>query len=172
MSKQVDWTELRQRYLPEPDSLPLPKNIELPVFPRVVTEFMRRMEDPHTEVREIAKIIETDSNLTCDLLRHVNSSAMGRRIKANSVLQALTALGLKRCKLFLLTAAAQSAVRGMKNGLIDIDDARQVARYELIRAAGCLKPGCCTTAIFFTRRIHGALQHYLRDHGRLVRIPP
>ena len=143
MSKQVDWTELRQRYLPEPDSLPLPKNIELPVFPRVVTEFMRRMEDPHTEVREIAKIIETDSNLTCDLLRHVNSSAMGRRIKANSVLQALTALGLKRCKLFLLTAAAQSAVRGMKNGLIDIDDFWSVnIERGLFAREVALKIGC------------------------------
>jgi RNA polymerase sigma-B factor len=55
-------------------------------------------------------------------------------------------------------------------GLIELDDARQVARYELIRAAACLKPGCCTTAAFLKRRIHGALQHYLRDHGRLVRV--
>jgi hypothetical protein len=55
-------------------------------------------------------------------------------------------------------------------GLIELDDARQVARYELIRAAACLKPGCCTTAAYLKQRIHGALQHYLRDHGRLVRV--
>jgi hypothetical protein len=36
--------------------------------------------------------------------------------------------------------------------------------------AACLKPGCCTTAAFLKRRIHGALQHYLRDHSRLVRV--
>lgn len=48
--------------------------------------------------------------------------------------------------------------------------ARQVARYELIRAAACVKPGCCTTAAFLKRRIHGALQHYLRDYGRPVRV--
>jgi RNA polymerase sigma factor (sigma-70 family) len=53
-------------------------------------------------------------------------------------------------------------------GLIELDDARQEARYELIRAAACLKPGCCTTAVYLKRRIHAALQHYLRDHGRLV----
>jgi RNA polymerase sigma-B factor len=45
-----------------------------------------------------------------------------------------------------------------------------VGRYELIRAAACLKPGCCTSAAFLKQRIHGALQHYLRDHGRLVRV--
>jgi RNA polymerase sigma-B factor len=55
-------------------------------------------------------------------------------------------------------------------GLIELDDARQVASFELIRAAACLKPGCCTSAAFLKRSIHGALQHYLRDHGRLVRV--
>jgi RNA polymerase sigma-B factor len=55
-------------------------------------------------------------------------------------------------------------------GLIELDDARQVARYELVRTAACLKPGCCTSAAYLKRRIHGALQHYLRDHGRLVRV--
>jgi RNA polymerase sigma factor (sigma-70 family) len=54
--------------------------------------------------------------------------------------------------------------------LIELNDARQVARYELIRAAACLKPGCCTTAAFLKQRIHGALQLYLRDHGRPVRV--
>jgi RNA polymerase sigma-B factor len=44
------------------------------------------------------------------------------------------------------------------------------ARYELIRAAACLKPGCCTTAACLKQSIHGALQHYLRDHGRLERV--
>lgn len=118
----VDWTALRSAHLPEPDSSPLPPNIELPIFPRVVTEFMRRVEDPNTEIREIAKIIETDTNLTCDLLRHVNSAAFARRSKANSAVQALTTLGLRRCKLFLLTAAAQSSVRGMKFGLLDANE--------------------------------------------------
>jgi RNA polymerase sigma factor (sigma-70 family) len=55
-------------------------------------------------------------------------------------------------------------------GLIELDDARQVARYELIHAASCVKPGCCTSAAYLKTRIQGALQHYLRDHGRLVRV--
>jgi RNA polymerase sigma factor (sigma-70 family) len=45
-----------------------------------------------------------------------------------------------------------------------------VVRYELICAAACLKPGCCTSAAYLKQRIQGALQHYLRDHGRLVRV--
>jgi RNA polymerase sigma factor (sigma-70 family) len=54
--------------------------------------------------------------------------------------------------------------------LIELDDARQVARFELIRAAACLKAGF-HPAPFLKPRIQGALQHYLRDHGRLVRVP-
>jgi RNA polymerase sigma-B factor len=54
--------------------------------------------------------------------------------------------------------------------LIELDDAHQVARFELIRAAACLRPRSCTTAAFLKCRIQGALQHYLRDHGRLVRV--
>jgi RNA polymerase sigma-B factor len=54
--------------------------------------------------------------------------------------------------------------------LIEIDGARQVARFELIRAAACLKPRCCTSAAYLKLRMQGALQHYLRDHGRLVRV--
>jgi DNA-directed RNA polymerase specialized sigma subunit len=54
--------------------------------------------------------------------------------------------------------------------LIELDDARQAARYELNRAAACLKPGYCTAAAFLKQRIHEALQHYLLDHARLARV--
>ncbi|WP_051016987.1 hypothetical protein [Cyanobium gracile] len=54
--------------------------------------------------------------------------------------------------------------------LIELVDARQVARFELIRAAACLKAGF-HPAPFLKPRIQGALQHYQRDHGGLVRVP-
>jgi RNA polymerase sigma-B factor len=54
--------------------------------------------------------------------------------------------------------------------LIEIDDARQVARFELLNAVACLMPRCCTSAAYLKLRMQGALQHYLRDHGRLVRV--
>ncbi len=54
--------------------------------------------------------------------------------------------------------------------LIDRDDAKQVARLELVRAARCLKPGLPPVP-FLKPRIEGALRHHLRDHSRLVRVP-
>jgi RNA polymerase sigma factor (sigma-70 family) len=53
--------------------------------------------------------------------------------------------------------------------LIEFDDAHQVARFELIRAAACLKAGF-HPLLSSKSRIQGALQHHLRDHGRLVRV--
>ncbi len=53
--------------------------------------------------------------------------------------------------------------------LIQLDDARRVARHELIRAAACVKPGYAT-AVFLKLLIQGVLQHCSHDHGRLVRF--
>ena len=55
--------------------------------------------------------------------------------------------------------------------LIEIDDARQVARFELLNAVACLMPRCCTSAAYLKLRMQGARQHYLRDHRRLVGTP-
>jgi RNA polymerase sigma-B factor len=54
--------------------------------------------------------------------------------------------------------------------LIKLNDASQVARFELIRAAACLK-AVFHPAPFLKPRIQGALQHYLGEHGSLLRVP-
>jgi DNA-directed RNA polymerase specialized sigma subunit len=56
-------------------------------------------------------------------------------------------------------------------GLIELDDARQVARYEQIRPPPASNRDAVPQAAYLKQLIHGALQHYLRDHGRLVRFP-
>ena len=63
----TDWTAIRRAYLPEMDASLLPSDAELPIFPRVVTDFMRKADDPNSDLRQVAQIIETDTNLTCEL---------------------------------------------------------------------------------------------------------
>ncbi len=118
----TDWTAIRRAYLPELGASPLPPQIELPIFPRVVGEFLRRADDPNSDLKSVSRVIETDSNLTCELLRHVNSASLGRRFKAASVQQAISTLGLRRSKLFLMTAAVQSSLRGIRSELLDLND--------------------------------------------------
>lgn len=54
--------------------------------------------------------------------------------------------------------------------LVEQDDCIQVAREALLRAASRCRPGD-PPAPYLRRCIQGALQHYLRDQVRLVRVP-
>lgn len=118
----TDWNAILRAYLPEMDSSLLPEDADLPIFPRIVSDFVRKADDPNSELRQVASILETDTNLTCELLKNVNSASLGRRFRASSVLQALSSLGLRRSKLFVMTAAVQSSMSGLPKGLIDINE--------------------------------------------------
>lgn len=54
--------------------------------------------------------------------------------------------------------------------VVEKDDLMQVAREALLRAALRCRPGD-PPAPYLRRCIQGALQHYLRDQARLVRVP-
>ena len=51
---------------------------------------MRRSRDEAAPLPELAEVLETDSALTIELLKYVNSSSNGLRNKAKTVLQAIT----------------------------------------------------------------------------------
>jgi RNA polymerase sigma-B factor len=64
--------------------------------------------------------------------------------------------------------ARRFAVRWRR--VIELDDAVQIARLTLVtKARDVSNPA--TAAAFLKAHIHGALQHWLRDHSRLVHIP-
>ena len=63
-----DWTSIREKFLPEPDTSLLPPDMELPVFPRTVSGFMRQSEDPNCDLRDLARTVEIDTNLTCETI--------------------------------------------------------------------------------------------------------
>jgi serine/threonine-protein kinase len=115
----VDWTQVRRSLMPDSDVSVLPPNIPLPMLPHAVTEFSRRAEDANAGVAELGRIIETDSGLTCELLKYVNSSKFGMRVKSSSAQQAIAKLGVRNSKLFLLTAGIQHAMKSCKSKLIN-----------------------------------------------------
>jgi serine/threonine-protein kinase len=135
----VNWTELRRSLLGDHDPSVLPPAIPLPMLPHAVLEFSRKAEDPDAGPAELGRIIETDSGLTCDLLKYVNSARFGLRSKVSSAQQAITKLGIRGSKLFLLTAGVQHAMKACKSKLINFQSfwltnleralfAREVAR--------------------------------------------
>ncbi len=139
----LDWTRLRVELIGNRTSSVLPPSIKLPMLPQALMEFNRRAEDPDAGVNDLGKIIQSDSGLTCELLRYVNSSTFGLKQKVATAPQAVSLLGIRPAKLFLMSAAVQNAMQACKSRLINLRSfwttnleralfAREVAR--LLRA--------------------------------------
>lgn len=116
---ELDWAALRTQALDGFALAALPPTLELPALPHAVTLFVQKSNDPKANSRDLAQIIETDSGLTLELLRHVNSSYVGVRNKINTVQQAISLLGLRQSKSLIVTTGMQAAVRSRKSRLIN-----------------------------------------------------
>lgn len=119
MAGSIDWTELLNHSISRSKFSALPTSIKLPALPHAVTRFMEQAKRTDTNLKDLAKIIETDSGLMLEVLRHVNASHLGLRHKATSALQALTLLGLRRSKQFVISTGLQAAVQARKSKLIN-----------------------------------------------------
>lgn len=115
----MNWAKLADEALAGFQISSIPPTVELPALPHAVTLFVQRSRDASVTLNELAEILETDSTLTVELLKHVNSSFCGLRNKAKTVLQAITLLGCARCRLFVIATGMEAAVRAQCSKLID-----------------------------------------------------
>lgn len=118
MSK-IDWSKLRDEALGKFAISALPPTMQLPALPHAVTVFVQKSEDANVSDKELARIIETDTGLMFELLKHVNSSAVGLRQRVANVQQAITLLGRRQCKTLIMTTGMQAAVRARQSKLIN-----------------------------------------------------
>ena len=116
---EVDWAAIYEEHAAPSALRALPPTLELPALPTAVHEFVDRARDPSATARELAGIVETDTGLTVELLRFVNSSAFGLTRPARTVQQAIALLGLEKVKGFVLSSGTQAAVRAKKSKLIN-----------------------------------------------------
>lgn len=116
----VDWGAIRQARFGDRNHQALPKQILLPVLPKGLTEFLRKADDPEVSPAALAETIENDAALTCELLKHANSSQFGLRRKASSAQQALSLLGVRQTKLLLITAGTRMATASRQSRLINL----------------------------------------------------
>jgi serine/threonine-protein kinase len=119
MADAIDWAKLREEGVGRFALAALPPTLKLPALPLAVTRFTEKAAKPDVPLRELAAILETDTGLTVELLRHVNSAFHGVRNKAGSVLQAMNLLGLRPTKTFILATGVQAAVRAGQSKLIN-----------------------------------------------------
>lgn len=118
----MNWADLRTKWLPPAIPSVVPPQIKLPVLPTVVLQFAKLADDPDSGPKELGQLIETDSTLTCELLRCANSAAYAGRTKTATAQQAIARIGIRSSKLFLLSSAVQQTIKASKSKLINIQN--------------------------------------------------
>lgn len=118
MSSEINWNELCTEAIGDFRLTALPSTLKLPALPLAVTKFLSKSKEPNASIEELSQIIETDTGLTLELLRHVNSAFIGLRHKASSVQQAISLLGVRQTKMFIVSNGMQSTVKARQSRLI------------------------------------------------------
>ncbi|NQV27651.1 MAG: HDOD domain-containing protein [Rhodopirellula sp.] len=116
----TNWTEKRETLLggiSQPHLLP---DIKLPVLPQALVEFSQQADNPDCEIRNLATIVESDTGLTCQLLKTVNASHNGLRHRISSAHHAIATLGIRRTKLQLITVVLQESLSARQLKLINL----------------------------------------------------
>jgi len=116
----IDWSGIRASVLGDECSKDGIPKVQLPVLPAAVIEFSQKADDPDCDIEELSAIIESDTGLTCQLLRNANASTNGLKHRIVSPHHAIAVLGIKRTKLHLSTAALQNALPAKKLKLINL----------------------------------------------------
>lgn len=115
----IDWKAVCDEALGQFEITCLPPEFKLPALPHAVSLFLERSSKADADLKQLATIIETDSGLSVELLRQVNSSHMGLRNKARAASQALAMLGLRQSRMFVMTTGMQAAVLARQSKLIN-----------------------------------------------------
>ncbi|MGE0374353.1 MAG: HDOD domain-containing protein [Planctomycetaceae bacterium] len=117
----IDWESVRRDALASAPFPGLPEGVTLPALPGAVNAFIARSADPNASARELASIVESDSGLTCELLKYVNSGAfVGRRTIAN-ISQAVASLGIRQTKMFVISAGTKAAMLATSTRVINLN---------------------------------------------------
>lgn len=179
----VDWAGIVQAAMQSRPTLVLPRRLKLPVVPQSVIEFTALAEDPKAGPKELAAPIEADSALTLELLRQVNSAAMGLRQQVVSVPQAINLLGPRRTKTLVLTSALQTATSKTTSRLINTtlfqreNRVRASFARESAKEIGCDIETACATGLLqdfllplLTEAFHSEYADLLRMGRELIEV--
>lgn len=115
----IDWAGIRQEVLGTFTIAALPPTLSLPALPLAVTQFIEKSNNANVQLKQLASILETDTGLTLELLRYCNSTFVGLRHKVKGVLQALSILGLRQSRMFVISTGMQAAIQAKKSKLIN-----------------------------------------------------
>ena len=117
----MNWVKLREHFLADVRNEVAPPRLAIPPLPAVTVEFCRAAERPDITINELGAILERDAVLLVEVLRMVNSSALAVRNKISSARAALSLLGIRRARMYVLTTSVQSVAQRVKSPLCDLN---------------------------------------------------
>ena len=88
-----------------------------PQLPAAAMEAIEISQDDDCALETLASVIERDPLLAAELLKLASSTLFGGRTRTASVEQAITRIGLKRCRLLLVNAGVSSMMQALPNWL-------------------------------------------------------
>jgi HD-like signal output (HDOD) protein len=104
----------------------------LPPLAAVASKLLAVLQDERASFREITRLINLDAAFTCEVLRLANSPVFAIRFEVQSVLHALSVLGLERLQSLVLTLALRDSFASVKKD----DLVRQCWRHNLATGLG------------------------------------
>ncbi len=119
MAVEHCWAELRCEALAASPFPQILNSATLPALPGVVDEFLQKSADANVSAHQLAKTLESDSGITCELLKHVNSASIRGQAGIGSVAHALTILGHAKAKTFVTTIGIQAAMASAKTRVMN-----------------------------------------------------
>jgi HD-like signal output (HDOD) protein len=88
----------------------------VPTLPTAATRALAIVNDPNCNIKDFARIVETDPALATSLLKLVNSSFYGGTTKVSDIQQAIVRLGLRETQNLILAVSVRSVFRWMPKG--------------------------------------------------------
>ncbi len=92
------------------------KGYQLPSFPNIVMEVMRKLRNPDSSLTEIAETMERDPGMSVRLLKTVNSAAFGLAHNVGDVGRAVTMLGRSRVEALIVSVAVKQSLPRPQHG--------------------------------------------------------
>lgn len=89
---------------------------DLPTLPVVFQELFGRMQDPDTQVSELADVISKDPSLTVKILKLVNSAFYGRPSRISTISRAVIIMGFQAVRSAALAVSVFERFKGLESG--------------------------------------------------------
>ncbi|MHB1016257.1 MAG: HDOD domain-containing protein [Desulfurivibrionaceae bacterium] len=86
--------------------------IKLPAQPAIVIEINKEMRTEHPHFARIANLVTQDASISAKVINVINSPFFGLANKCESIVKALTFMGLENFRKVVLTACLQDALGG------------------------------------------------------------